>query len=316
MIYLDLFSGAGGGSLGIKRAIPNAHCKGHFEIDPDACKVLSNRFPGDPNHGSVVDHNWKAHGHVDLIIAGSPCTDLSIIQEAGTSGKTRKHLEGESSKLFFCFVEALEKLKPKHFLLENVASMSKEAKDEISKILGVQPIEINSSLVSAQNRPRLYWCNWEVTQPQNKFIQLQDIKLRCPFKYAYAWSKSTRSHPKGVQTPDGETVKRSFDERLRQDQKAHCLTGSINGSEALTFFSSEKITGLPRKVFKREDLLPYKLTPGTWRKLFPIEAERLQTFPDGWCIGVSMTAAYRLMGNAMTVDVIKHIIKCNKELMK
>jgi len=329
MIFLDLFSGAGGGSLGIKRAllsqqISDIYCKGHFEICKDASKILHKHWPHVPNHGSVENQNWKSFGNVDLIIAGSPCTDLSIIRNAGQTKAAREHLKGKDSKLFYDFVQAIESTKPKYFLLENVASMSNEARDEISKILGVQPIKINSSLLSAQNRERLYWCNWEVPQPKDQFIQLIDIKVRDPFKYGYSWSKSTRKHTNPIKVEfirdngirSTKEHKRSYDERLRQDQKANCLTGSINGSEAMTFFSMERISGLPRKVYDRHDLLPYQLEPGTWRKLLPVECERLQTFPDGWCRGVSNTAAYRLMGKAMTVDVIKHIMSHNPEVKK
>lgn len=311
MNYLDLFSGAGGGSLGIRQALSGhpprlAHCKGAFEIDKDAIKIFGRHFPKTPMMGSVADFSdWESFGDVSLIIGGSPCTDLSIIKNAGQgAGDKRDHLKGKDSILFFKYVEAIEKLRPKYFLLENVASMSTAAKDEISKILGVQPVKINSSLLSAQNRERLYWCNWDVTIPENKFLQLNDIKLRCPFKYGYSWSKSTRRHKDGS---------RSYDERIRQDGKGNCLTGSINGSEAMTFFTRKKLIFEPRKVYERKDLLPYNLKDGDWRPIFPTEAERLQTFPDGWTEGVSNTAAYRLMGKAMTVSVIEHLIRCNED---
>jgi len=312
VIYLDFFSGAGGGSLGVHRALAEAVCdlddiicKGFFEINKDAIKVFTKHFcqtRAVPHLGDVSEFSdWDLFGDVDLIIGGSPCTDLSIIKNAGKSGHDhREHLQGKDSKLFYKYVEAIEKIQPKWFLLENVSSMSKAARDEISEILGVQPVEINSGLVSAQNRSRLYWCNWDVPQPENRFIQLIDIKIRCPFKYGYSWSKSTR--PAKGEKP------RSFDERFRQDGKANCLTGSINGSEAMTFFSKKRLDFKPRKVFERKELLPYNLEANSWRPLFPLESERLQTFPDFWCSEVSTTAAHRLMGKAMTVDVIEHIM--------
>tara|TARA_R110000803_G_scaffold162194_1_gene225822 strand:+ start:26081 stop:27037 length:957 start_codon:yes stop_codon:yes gene_type:complete len=314
--YVDLFSGAGGGSLGVEMANPKSHCFGHFEINKDAIKILEKNFPTIPNYGSVEDAHWKSFQHIDLIIGGSPCTDLSIIRNAGKSKQdVRENLEGKDSKLFYDFVKAIEVVKPKYFLLENVASMSNAAKDEISSILGVQPIRINSKLVSAQNRDRLYWCNWETWQPEDKHIQLMDIKIRDQFKFAYAWSKSTRGKKVIVENGDLKKIPQSFDERFRVDQKGNCMTGSVNGSESMTFFSTKKVLGLPRKVWNRSELLPYNLAPGSWRKILPIEAERLQTFPDYWCQGVSNSAAYRLMGKAMTAEIITHLIKCNKELM-
>lgn len=91
--------------------------------------------------------------NIDLVIGGSPCQDLSIAKQ------DRKGLQGERSGLFWRFVEILQKAKPKYFLLENVASMKDKDRDTISSILGVEPIMINSALVSAQQRKRYYWTN-------------------------------------------------------------------------------------------------------------------------------------------------------------
>lgn len=87
------------------------------------------------------------------MIGGSPCQDLSIAKAGG------KGLNGEKSGLFFEYIRLLQEVKPRYFLLENVASMKKADRDEITRIIGVEPIMINSSLVSAQNRKRLYWTN-------------------------------------------------------------------------------------------------------------------------------------------------------------
>jgi len=105
---------------------------------------------------------------IDLLLGGSPCQGFSF------AGK-QLNFSDPRSKLFFDFVKALEVLKPKYFLLENV-KMKKEYENIITQHLGVKPIEINSALVSAQNRKRLYWTNIPgVTQPEDKHIYLQDI---------------------------------------------------------------------------------------------------------------------------------------------
>lgn len=107
---------------------------------------------------------------IDLLIGGSPCQDLSAAKSDG------KGLAGEKSGLFFEYVRILQDVKPKYFLLENVASMKKADRDEITRIMGVEPILINSALVSAQNRKRLYWTNIPgITQPEDKEILLKDI---------------------------------------------------------------------------------------------------------------------------------------------
>lgn len=122
----------------------------------------------------IVDHTrYKeifVDGHVDLLIGGSPCQDLSIAKQ------DRKGLKGNRSSLFFEYVRILKLTKPKYFVLENVASMSKADKQEITDTLGVEPILINSALLTAQQRKRLYWTNIpNVDQPEDKGIVLKDI---------------------------------------------------------------------------------------------------------------------------------------------
>ena len=117
--------------------------------------------------------------NIDILIGGSPCQDLSIAK------KDRKGLDGEHSGLFYEYVRILKEVKPKYFILENVASMPKEAKEIITKELGVEPIMINAALVSAQNRKRLFWVGKldefgtyqkvEISQPEDKGILLKDI---------------------------------------------------------------------------------------------------------------------------------------------
>ncbi len=120
------------------------------------------------DRGGVITSHFN--GGVDLLIGGSPCQDLSIAK------KDRKGLSGSRSGLFWEFVRLLKEIKPKYFILENVASMPQEAKDTISEALGVQPIMINAALVSAQQRKRLFWTNIPgVTLPSDKGILLKDI---------------------------------------------------------------------------------------------------------------------------------------------
>lgn len=120
---------------------------------------------------------------IDLLLGGSPCQSLSI-----TQSKTRQGLDGKS-KLFFEYVRALEELKPKWWLFENVESMSDQTRDIMSDIFGCEPIMIDSNLVSAQDRKRYYWTNIPgVTQPDDKCIVLKDICIPrelIPGKYWY-----------------------------------------------------------------------------------------------------------------------------------
>jgi DNA (cytosine-5)-methyltransferase 3A len=146
------------------------------EIDPYAVDVSAMNFPNIHHVGSVVHlkkenfpHIFKK-GTIDLLIGGSPCQDLSIAK------KGRKGLDGARSGLFYEYVRILKEIKPKYFILENVASMPTEAREMISNILGVKPILINAALVSAQTRKRLFWTNIpNVTLPEDRNILLEDI---------------------------------------------------------------------------------------------------------------------------------------------
>jgi DNA (cytosine-5)-methyltransferase 3A len=152
------------------------------EIEPNAIKITQKNFPDTVQLGDVtkIDFNYFK-GKIDLIMGGSPCQDLSI------AGK-RKGLQGERSGLFYKFVEAIKTIKPKYYLLENNVGMPPEAYEEISRLMGCYPIEINSALVSAQNRKRYYWFNFgfmqqdlfnfptcDIPLPEDKGILLSDI---------------------------------------------------------------------------------------------------------------------------------------------
>lgn len=170
MKVLSLFDGISCGRVALERAGIPINTYYASEIDKYATAISEKNYPDIIRLGDVRDIDFSQFiGKIDLIMGGSPCQDLSIAK------KNRQGLSGERSGLFWKFVEAVETIKPKYFLLENVASMSKENRDIITQTLGVEPVLINSALVSAQQRKRLYWCNWNITQPEDKGIYLKDI---------------------------------------------------------------------------------------------------------------------------------------------
>jgi len=209
---------------------------------------------------------------IDLLLGGSPCQGFSF------AGKQLNFFDPRS-KLFFDYVKALEILKPKYFLLENV-KMKKEYEDVITQHLGVKPIEINSALVSAQNRKRLYWTNIPgVTQPEDKGIMLKDI------------------------------VHENVDFKTCLYSRKTGLGKEIDKSTALC---ASDFRGLNRNQNQTSVVVE-----GYIRRLTPIECERLQTLPDNYtAIGVidgkevpiSNTQRYKMLGNGWTVDVIAHIL--------
>lgn len=181
---LSLFDGISTGYLALQRAgipIKNYYAS---EIDKYAIKISQKNFTDIHRLGSVVDYeNWNIDwASIDLLIGGSPCQGFSF------AGK-QLNFNDNRSKLFFEYVDILNKIKSVNpnikFLLENV-KMKKEFQKVITGYLGVEPIEINSSLVSAQRRKRLYWTNIEgVEQPKDKGILLKDIVLEnSSFDYA------------------------------------------------------------------------------------------------------------------------------------
>jgi site-specific DNA-cytosine methylase len=214
-------------------------------------------------------------GVINLFCGGSPCQGFSF------AGK-QLNFDDPRSKLFFEYVRLLNECKPKYFLLENVR-MKKEFQDVISSYLGVEPIMINSSLVSAQNRVRLYWTNIpNIIQPEDKNVLfsdiLEDIAFRNIPNYLYGWWGTSQRINKGLNS-------------LAQ-AKSNCLT-TIR-------------THLSQYILNEDETLCRFLTVN--------ECERLQTVPDNYTSGVSNTQRYKMLGNGWTVDVITHILKNIKEL--
>jgi len=167
---LSLFDGMSGAQVALNKVGIKYNNYYASEIDKYARAVTQFRFPDTIQLGDISKINVSDLPKIDLIIAGFPCTDLSIAK------KDRKGLQGERSGLFYEAVRLLKDVKPKWFLFENVASMSKKDKAIITDILGVEPILINSALLSAQNRKRLYWTNiHNIEQPSNRKIMLKNI---------------------------------------------------------------------------------------------------------------------------------------------
>jgi DNA (cytosine-5)-methyltransferase 3A len=186
---LSLFDGMSVAQQALKNIGADVKTYYASEIDEYAMVVTQSNFPDNLQLGGVETLKTEAftdnlpvglllYNEIDLMIGGSPCQDLSIAK------KGREGLSGSRSGLFWEYVRIRDEVKPKYFILENVNSMPKEAKDTISEALGVQPVMINASLVSAQNRKRLFWVGrWndgkyeqvEIPQPEDRGILLKDI---------------------------------------------------------------------------------------------------------------------------------------------
>ena len=290
MNVLSLFDGISCGLVALKRnqiPIQNYYA---CEIDKYAIKVSKHNNPEIQHLGSVI--GLVPPKNIDLLIGGSPCQDLSIAK------KGRKGLDGERSGLFWEYVRILKECNPKYFILENVNSMSKESKQTITEALGVEPIMIDASLVSAQSRKRLFWTNISVKGlPKDKGILLKDI------------------------LQDAEV-----DDRMVSNGKSYTLTASYNGAivensikrkqrTMVRIKELEKSTAQAHRVYSIESKSPTLSNGGGGliktdfiRKLTPIECERLQGLPDDYTKEVSNTQRYKCLGNAFNVDVICFIL--------
>ena len=302
LICLSVFDGISCGRISLERAGIKVEKYYASEIDKYAIKVTMANYPDTIQLGSVTDVKAENLPKIDLLIGGSPCQGFS------SAGK-QLNFDDPRSKLFFEYVRLLKECKPKYFLLENV-KMKKEYQDVITAHLGVEPIEINSSLVSAQNRKRLYWTNIPgITQPEDKGILLKDI-------VEHGYVDGEKSYCLDACYYKGGNLKQYFEKHRRQlvfyqnikDETSQSLRRYLKSTKAL----NEKANCMTATMYKgmasngvTNIIVDYK-----YRMLTPVECERLQTVPENYTNHVSNTQRYKMLGNGWTVDVIAHILRC------
>ena len=168
---LSLFDGISGAQIALERAGIKYDNYYASETDKYAITITQKHYLKTIQLGNIEFINGSELPDIWLLIGGSPCTSLSC-----AAGQKESGLEKGASVLFWEYVRILNEVKHKYFLLENVASMKKADREMITKIMGVEPIMINSALVSAQQRKRLYWTNIKgIEQPEDKHIYLKDV---------------------------------------------------------------------------------------------------------------------------------------------
>lgn len=297
MNVLSLFDGISCGQIALNRA--GIHYDNYYasEIDSHAKRVTMTNYPKTIQLGDVTkliyeDQSFVNREYVevcgykgnftsmsipceqiDFLMGGSPCQGFSF------AGK-QLNFNDPRSRLFFEFVRLLRETKPKYFLLENVM-MKQEYQDIISEHLGVRPILIDSNIVSAQNRKRLYWTNIPIEGlPTDKNIRLDDIiDKTLTLKPVTNWKK----YSKGA-------VAQYIDPYNRKP---------INGQKSTTL----------RTNINNGNMWVLNGDGNGYRNLTVKECEKLQTIPEGYTISVSDSQAKKLIGNGWTVDIISYI--CN-----
>ena len=287
MRVLSLFDGISCGMVALERAGIPVERYVAYEIEESAMKISKHHYPGIEQKGDVFKAEYK-EDEFDILIGGSPCTYWSV---ARTNAGRETTSSGFGWELFSQYVRALNETKVKYFLYENNYSMSKDIKEEITKALGVEPIYINSELVSAQHRKRLYWTNIpNVKQPNDKGILLKDIIESGMVDRDKSLCIARRTV--GNQGSQSYMRRRYFGKSFAQMVFENCTPQS----------QKELWKQDPNKEFETE---------GYIRPLTILEMERLQTLPDNYTKieGVSDIQRGEAIGNGWTVDVIAHIFK-------
>jgi DNA-cytosine methyltransferase len=279
MNVLSLFDGMSCGQIALERAGIKYDNYFASEVKKHAIQVTQNNYPNTIQLGDVTKIKASDLPKIDLIIGGSPCQDFS------RGNATRDGFDGEKSGLYFHYERLLKETQAEKFLLENVI-MDKADEEFISQRLGTYPVRINSSLVSAQLRDRLYWTNigeeyhdlfgtryCDIPQPENKNILLQDI------------------------------IESGFTDRKKSRALLESDSRPLATLEKMWHRYDSK--GFTTVVFEDPNL--------DWRKglryFTQTELERLQTVPEGYTKGLTRNQAACILGDGWTVDVVSHIFK-------
>ena len=340
MNVVSLFNGMNTGRQALENVGIKVHKYYSSEIKPYAIQLTQHHFPDTIQVGDVTkwrewDIDWKS---IDLILSGSPCQDLSA------AGK-RAGINGEKSSLFFVFVEILEHIKslnPKIlFLQENVGSASKLDVGIMSRALGVYPVRINSSLVTAQLRDRYYWSNirtketmfdlvTDIPQPKDLKIMFKDIitdghvervksnslmertEKACAFKDMYSEKAQKYLRSRGEYNSFISLI-------YEHNNELRCKTNTLQGFDVVTENDCIDLsfpTSTTRRARVTKGKSPclmesnnnlYSYKEGLVKTVNQTEMERLQGFPDGYTSILTKAKAGSLLGDGWTLPIIEHI---------
>lgn len=296
---LSLYDGISCGMVAFERAGIQVNKYYAYEIEPSAIKVSKKNYPNIIQCGDVLEADFKQYkGIIDILIGGSPCTNWSCSKNhTAKVKKETKVNDGIGWTLFMEYVRALKESEPKYFLYENNYRIPEEITKEITKVLGVEPIMIDSALVSAQTRKRQYWTNIpNVEQPEDKGIYIKDVFIP----------------DKDLEKTDERILKTAI---MTKNYVKYDLMNRGHYSEPYRlYYLDGKMKTLPRSRTETKcNVLLDKSDLSTYKIISPIEAERYQTLPDNYTEGIPKTRRFEAIGNGWTVDVIAHILRNLKE---
>ena len=291
MKVLSLFGGISCGAIALSRALIPIERYVAYEIDKSAIAISEKNYPWIERRGDVVNADFAEFKGFDLLLGGSPCQDLSIDK------KNRKGLDGERSGLFWEYVRALHEAKPTYFLFENNFNMPKADEAKITESLGIEPIMINSALVSPQQRRRLYWTNIpNVEQPVDVSHKMVGDIIEWDVVRENLFSETKFSKNALVSDYRNKPLRVGTIGKGGQGERVYSIYG-----KTVTLTANGGGRGAKTGLY---------LINGTVRKLTPREAERAQGLPDDYTLidGISESQRYKAIGNGWTVDVITHIL--------
>lgn len=288
MVVLSLCDGMGGGRIALDRAGIKVDKYFASEIDRNAIKCSTNNWNdiihiGDIRNVSYIDGVLRTENgnyeipHIDLLMSGTPCQSFSLANVYNRNG-----LDGKSG-IFLEALRILREVNPTYFLFENVR-MGKESKSQLDEFLGVNGVEINSKLVSYQNRPRIYWTNFPITIPEDMNISFQDY--------------IERNTNVGKLNKSKYYLKMWADGKGNNSIKGGCL--NVTYADKIMCITTEQRRCPNAGLVECEDFC---------RILTQRELELAQTLPVGYTSGFSYNQAQKLIGNGWTINVIVHILK-------
>jgi len=293
---LSLFDGISCGQVALERAGIKVNKYFASEIDKHAIKVTQSNYPKTIQIGDVTQVKGADLPKIDLLIGGSPCQGFSF------AGK-QLNFDDPRSKLFFEFVRLIKEVKPKYWLLENVV-MKQEYQDVISQHLGVEPVKLNSALTSAQNRVRLYWANFEITEPTDQGIKLEDI-LEDTEMIGPSAIRGRRLNKATIlgRRLDERGKRQDYDKSVPITQCLEVRATNRDKSNCLTTVAKDTVL-TTMEVGRHPDAFNRKLP---FRNYTKIERCRLMNLPDNYCDEISDNQTVKVTGNGWEVGMVTHI---------
>jgi DNA (cytosine-5)-methyltransferase 3A len=320
MNVVSLFNGMNTGRQALENVGIKVNKYYSSEIKPYAIELTQHHFPDTIQVGDVTkwrdwDIDWKT---INLILSGSPCQDLSA------AGK-RAGINGKKSSLFFVFVEILEHIKSLNsnvlFLQENVGSASKLDVGIMSRSLGVYPVRINSSLVTAQLRDRYYWTNIktkqtmfdfvvDIKEPKDKKIMFKDI-ITSGIVDKDKSQALLMSEAKTYGYKNMDKFSELISRRRKQGRQLPNYIYTLKDKANCVLESESRPHNNELSLLKRDNkgFTNVVIDNFNVRILNKVELCRLQGFPDNYCDILTRNKAASLLGDGWTLPIIEHIFK-------